>query len=294
LSQPFKSGFVAIVGKPNVGKSTLMNAIVGEKVAIVSPKPQTTRKRIRGIKSLPNAQIVFVDTPGLHKPLHKLGERMQAEALEALRGVDVVLMVVDIKPPSVAESRIIHMLSDLKTPVLLAINKIDRIRKPNLLPLIESYHKLYPFRDIIPISATRAEGIEDLMACLLNHLPEGPKYYDEDLVTDQYERFMVSEIIREKILQNTEEEVPHCTAVDITLWKVRDDGLLNINADILVEREGQKGIIIGKGGMLLKKIGAEARLDIERLTGRRVFLGLWIKVKKDWRDNEQVIKELGY
>ncbi len=294
MSQTFKSGFVAIVGKPNVGKSTLLNALIGEKVSIVSPRPQTTRKRIRGIKNLPNAQIVFVDTPGLHRPLHKLGERMQAEAIEGLKGVDVVLLLVDTKPPSVAESRIMQTLSDIKVPVVLTINKIDRAKKPNLLPLIDSYNKLYPFRDIIPISAIKAEGLDEVIACLLNYLPEGPKYYDGELITDQYERFMVSEIIREKILHNTHDEVPHSVAVDVTLWNVREDGLLSIHADILVEREGQKGIIIGKNGMLLKKIGAEARLDIERLTGRRVFLGLWIKVRKDWRDNETVIKELGY
>ncbi len=290
----FKSGFVAIIGRPNVGKSTLLNALIGEKLSIVSSKPQTTRKNIRGIKNLQQAQIVFVDTPGIHKPVHRLGEKMQREAIESLQDVDIVLMVADHKQHTLAEERIIKMLKEVHKTVLLVINKIDLTKKPNLLPLIETYSRMFPFKEIIPISARDLSGVEELLRCIINYLPEGPKYYNEDILTDQYERFMTAEIIREKILHNTQQEVPHATAVDITSWKEREDGLLAIHADILVEREGQKGIIIGRQGLLLKKIGTEARIDIERLTGKRVFLDLWMKVKKDWREDEKTLKGLGY
>lgn len=290
----FKSGFVSIIGKPNVGKSTLLNAIVGEKVSIVSSKPQTTRKRIRGIKTLENAQIVFVDTPGLHRPIHLLGKRMQQEALESLQGVDLIVLVTDHRGKTVAELKIIELLKGIDSPVFLVINKIDLIRKPLLLPIIDDYRKLYDFKEIIPLSSLKGIAVDELVACIINYLPEGPKYYEDDLITDQYERYMASEIIREKILHHTEQEVPHAVAIDIISWKEREDGLIEIHADIIVEREGQKGIIIGKQGSLLKKIGTEARLEIERLTGRRVYLDLWMKVRKDWRENENILKGLGY
>lgn len=290
----FRSGYVSIIGRPNVGKSTLLNSILGEKIAIVSSKPQTTRNRIIGIKTLTDAQIIFIDTPGIHKPRHRLGELMVKYAQESMKEVDIILFMVEPSEPGPGDLYILEKLKDLKQNIFLVINKVDTVRKPDILPVIDAYSKLYPFKEIIPISALKVDGIDDLLNLILDYLPEGPKYYIEDNITDQIERFMVSEIIREKIIEQTAEEVPYSVAVEITDWSEREDGVIFINANILVEREGQKGIIIGKGGQRLKSIGTNARVDIEKLLDARVFLELWVKVKKDWRSNKKILRELGF
>lgn len=287
----FHSGYVAIVGRPNVGKSTLLNNILGEKVSIVTSKPQTTRRRITGIKTLEDCQIIFIDTPGIHRPLHKLGEFMVHEAIEALKDVDLVLLMVEPKEPGRGERFIIDLIKKSEKRCILIINKIDLVRKAELLPLIVSFSREYSFDAIIPISALNKEDVEIVIREIAKRLPEGPKYYPDDVITDQYERFIASEIIREKIMDRTEEEVPHAVAVEITRWQ-EDDGRIFISANILVEREGQKGIIIGKGGMRLKEIGRDARLEIEKLTGKKVFMELWVKVKEKWRRDERLLKEL--
>lgn len=293
-TKDYRSGYVSIIGIPNVGKSTLLNSILGEKVAIVTSKPQTTRNRIIGIKTLTNAQIIFIDTPGIHKPRHKLGEKMVKTAIESLKGVDLILFMVEPQEPKRGEIEIIDLLKKINIPVFLLINKIDTIKKPYLLILIEHFSKLYPFKEIIPISAIKYDGIDLLLEKIYDYLPSGPKYYPDDLLTDQLERFMVSEIIREKIMNLTEEEIPHSVAVEVSEWKEREDGLISIRCNIYVEREGQKAIIIGKKGTMLKSIGTSARLEIERLLHAKVFLELWVKVRKNWRNDNQLLKELGY
>jgi GTP-binding protein Era len=290
----FRSGYVSITGRPNVGKSTLLNTILGEKVAIVTSKPQTTRNRIIGVKTLPDTQIIFIDTPGIHKPKHKLGKLMVREAKKSVEEVDLILFMVEPENPSSGDRFIIEMLKGLNKPVFLLINKVDTVRKPRILPVIDAYSKLYSFKDIIPISALTGDGVEILLKTIVKHLPEGPKYYPDDIVTDQLERFMVSEIIREKVMEQTEEEVPYSVAVEITHWSEREDGVVFIYANIYVEREGQKGIIIGKNGLRLKAIGSSARVEIEKLLGVKVFLDLWVKIKKDWRSNERILRELGF
>jgi len=290
----FRSGFVSIIGRPNVGKSTLLNSILGEKVSIVTPKPQTTRNRIRGIKTLPAEQIIFIDTPGIHKPRHKLGDTMVKTALEAFKEVDIILFMVEPHDPGKGDKFIIKLLEEAQTPVFLLINKIDTIKKLDLLPLIDRLKEFYPFKEIIPISALKQDGIEILLKKIYDYLPPGPKYYSDDIITDQLERFMVSEIIREKATEMTEEEIPHSIAVEVIEWKERESGLILIMSNIYVERDSQKGIIIGKGGRMLKAIGTAARADIEKLLNTKVFLELWVKVKKDWRDNRKTLEELGY
>lgn len=290
----FRSGYVSITGRPNVGKSTLLNTILGEKVAIVTPKPQTTRNRIIGVKTLPDAQIIFIDTPGIHKPKHKLGKLMVREAKESVKEVDIILFMVEPEKIGSGDRFIIEMLKGLNKAVFLLINKVDAVRKPQVLPVIDAYSKLYPFKEIIPISALTGDGIEILLKTIVEYLPEGPKYYPDDIVTDQLEEFMVSEIIREKVMEQTEEEVPYSVAVEIIKWSEREDGVVFIYANIYVERDGQKGIIIGKDGLRLKAIGSSARLEIEKLLGTKVFLELWVKVKKEWRSNERILKELGF
>ncbi len=289
----FRSGYASIIGRPNVGKSTLLNTILGQKVSIVTDKPQTTRNRIIGIKHLPHAQVIFIDTPGFHRPQTRLGEFMMREAKEAMREVDVVLFMAEPRPPGDTEDEIIKSLAGAKKPVFLLLNKIDTVKKSKLLPVIEEYSGLYPFQEIIPLSAKTGEGIETLLQKLLEYLPEGPEYYPEELVTDQLERFMVSEIIREKIMEATREEVPHSIAVDVVRWEEAEGARLTISADIWVEREGQKGIIIGKHGQMLKAVGQSARVEIEDLLNAKVFLELWVKVKRDWREDIKSINELG-
>lgn len=290
----YRSGYVSIIGCPNVGKSTLLNSILGEKVAIVTSKPQTTRNRIIGIKTLSDAQIIFIDTPGIHKPKHKLGEKMVKTAVDSFKEVDLILFMVEPIEPKKGEMEIINLLKKINIPVFLLINKIDTVKKPNLLILIEHFSKLYPFKEIIPISALKFDGIDLLLQKIYDYLPFGPKYYPDDLLTDQLERFMVSEIIREKIMNLTEEEIPHSVAVEVSEWKERENGLITIRCNIYVEREGQKAIIIGKKGTMLKSIGSSARIDIERLLNTKVFLELWVKVKRNWRNDNQLLKELGY
>jgi GTP-binding protein Era len=296
MSTPhFKSGYVSITGRPNVGKSTLLNMILRQKIAIVTEKPQTTRNRIIGIKNLEGAQIIFIDTPGIHRPRHKLGEIMVKEAKEAIRDVDIVLLMVEpFKENIKEEMEIINLLRSVGKPVILLINKIDMVKKPDLLPLIEEYSKLYNFKEIIPISALYGDGIDRLLKVIVDTLPEGPPYYPADQITDQIERFVVAELIREQVMLHTREEVPHSVHVEVVDWKERENGLINISANIYVERESQKGIIIGKEGQRLKSIGTEARKNIEGLLNVRVYLELWVKVKKNWRDNIHILREMGF
>ncbi len=290
----FRSGYVSLTGRPNVGKSTLLNAILGEKVSIVTPKPQTTRNRLIGIKTLPDAQIIFVDTPGIHRPKHKLGEIIVREARGAAAEVDLIVFMAEPDLPGPGDKFIIKMLHDLGKPAFLVINKIDTKKKPQVLPVIEAYSSLYPFREVIPVSALQGDGVDLLLNNVVQYLPEGPKYYPDDIVTDQIERFMVAEVVREKVMQQTEEEIPHSTATEVLQWSERKDGVIFITINIYVERKGQKGIIIGKDGTRLKAIGTAARIEIEQLLGTKVFLELWVKVRKDWRSNNRMLSELGF
>ena len=293
-AEEFRSGYVSIIGQPNVGKSTLLNSILGEKVAIVTAKPQTTRNRILGIKNLPDAQVIFIDTPGIHRPKHKLGETMVKTAVGALQEVDLILLMVEPHEPDRNDMNIIALLQNVNSPVILLINKIDTLKKQELLPIIDRFRELFSFRGIIPISAMKQDGISMLVQTICDNLPPGPHYFPDDLITDQAERFMVSEIIREKIMEMTEEELPYSVALEIITWTEREDGLISISCNIFVEREGQKAIIIGKRGAMLKAIGSAARIDIEKLLNTRVFLALWVKVKKNWRDDDRLLRELGY
>lgn len=290
----FRSGYVSIIGRPNVGKSTLLNSILQEKVAIVTAKPQTTRNRIIGIKNIPDAQIIFIDTPGIHKPKHKLGETMVKISLEALEGVDIVLFLVEPREPGKGDHSILTMIRKVRGTVILVINKIDIIRKETLLPLIDYFKSAYHFDEIIPVSALKHDGIELLIQSIAKNLPQGLRYYPDDMITDQFERFMVSEMIREKVMAMTREEVPHSIAVDIIEWTERKDGLIEIRVHIYVERDSQKAIIIGKKGTMLKSVGMAARLEIEKLLNAKVFLEIWVKVKKQWRNDPRILKELGY
>ena len=293
-TKAFRCGYVSLVGRPNVGKSTLLNTILGEKVAIVTPKPQTTRNRINGIKTLPHAQIIFIDTPGIHKPRQRLGEAMNRVAFEALEEVDIVLFMVEPEAPRSGDIFVLERIKQVDKPVFLLINKLDTVKKNEILPVIEAYSKLYPFKEIIPLSALKTNGIDVLLEMVVKYIPEGPKLYPDDIVTDQMERFMAAEIIREKIMEATQEEVPYSSAVEIEQWQERDDGVVFIQANIYIERDGQKGIIIGNKGARLKSIGTKARQDIEGLLGTRVFLELWVKIKKDWRSDERTLRELGF
>jgi len=288
----FKSGFIAIIGRPNVGKSTLMNCLLGEKISIISDKPQTTRNRIRGILTRPDAQLVFIDTPGIHKPLHKMNEIMVNMALGTYNEVDVIMLLVEATDkPGGGDRFIIDSLAKVRTPVLLVINKVDLIAKERLLPLMQQYSTLYSFAEIIPVSALK-QDLGGLVDALLTRMPAGPKYFPDDQLTDQPERFVVSELIREKIFELTKEEIPYSTAVMIDQVK-EEPGLTRIEATIFVDRDSQKGIVIGKNGALLKEIGTRARLDAEKLLGVKVFLQLWVKVKKGWRDNNRMLKDVG-
>lgn len=274
----FKSGFVAIVGRPNVGKSTLMNQVIGQKIAIMSDKPQTTRNKIHGVYTTEQMQVVFLDTPGIHKRQSKLGDFMNNTALNTLGEVEAVLFLIDAAEGFGGGDRyIIEQLKNVKTPVILVMNKIDRIEPEALLPMIEEYRKLYSFAEIVPISAKLGNNVNTLLDQVGKYLPEGPQYYPEDQVTDHPEQFVCAELIREKILHLTREEVPHSIAVTIEDMKVEDNGVVHLSAVIFVERDSQKGIIIGKQGALLKEVGKRARLDIENLLGSKIFLELWVK-----------------
>jgi GTP-binding protein Era len=288
----FQSGFIAIVGRPNVGKSTLLNCLLGEKISIISDKPQTTRNRIRGIVNLPQAQLVFIDTPGIHKPLHKMNQVMVDVALRTLNEVDVVLLLAEAtEQPGAGDQFIIGALDKITTPVFLILNKIDLIEKERLLPLMQQFSTRYPFAGIIPISALRGDlGV--LMDEVLKRIPAGPKYFPDDQLTDQPERFIVAELIREKVFELTTEEIPYSTAVEIEQMQ-EEEALTRIHAVIYVDRESQKGIVIGKRGALLKEIGTRARVDAEKLLGVKVFLQLWVKVKKGWREDDRMLKNVG-
>jgi GTPase len=294
MDEAFRSGFIALIGRPNVGKSTLLNAILGQKIAIVADRQQTTRNRIQGIKTFEHAQMVFVDTPGIHIPRHALGASMVKAAQEALREIDVIAFVTDAENKRDEDASVVGMLQDIKKPVVFVLNKADRKSPSEITEILQAYSSLFPFAAFLSISAQKGKGVSLLLEKLGEFLPAGPKYYDEEMVTDQYERFMAAEIIREKIIKNTSEEVPHAAAVEILSWKENKKGLVSISAAIYVEREGQKGIIIGKKGEMLKTIGRQARMDIEALLDSRVFLELWVKVKRGWRDNKHMLRELGY
>ncbi|MER2139472.1 MAG: GTPase Era [Succiniclasticum sp.] len=291
-----RTGFAALVGRPNVGKSTLMNGMIGEKISIMSDRPQTTRNKIMGILSANRAQIMFLDTPGIHKPMHKLGEYMNQAAIGALNQVDVILFVVDAcEKKGAGEKFIIEHLKKIHTPVLLVVNKIDKLDdKSKLLGIINGYKDDLAYSAIIPVSALQQEGFAELQEEIVRHLPEGPSLFPEDELTDQPMRVIAAEMIREKALRNTHDEVPHAIAVEIDEFRERTNGNIFIRATIFVERESQKGIVIGANGNLLKKIGQEARQDIENLTGCGVFLDLWVKVQSDWRNKSKMLKELGY
>ena len=290
----FKSGFVTLIGRPNVGKSTLMNCIIGQKIAITSNKPQTTRNRIQTVYTSEEGQIVFLDTPGIHKAKNKLGDYMVTVAEKTLSEVDVILWLVE---PSnfigAGERHIIEQLKKGKTPVILVINKIDTVKKEQLLEYIDTYRKEYDFSEFVPVSALKAENIKELLKCIMKYLPYGPAFYDEDTVTDQPVRQIVAELIREKTLRLLSDEIPHGVAVSIESMKYKKN-IVDIEATIFCERDSHKGIIIGKNGAMLKKIGSMARRDIEDLLEKQANLQLWVKVKKDWRDSDFLLKNFGY
>lgn len=295
VPEDFKSGFVALVGRPNVGKSTLLNRLVGQKVAIISDKPQTTRNKIHSVVTRPDAQIIFLDTPGIHKPKHKLGEYMVEVALGALREVDVVLFLVEAKTPGSGDEYIINQLREVNTPVFLVINKIDLLEdKDKLLPIIDIFRHKYNFTEIVPVSALEGENLERLLNLVVSYLPPGPKYYPDDMITDRPERFIMAELIREKVLQLTIQEVPHAVAVVVEEIEPRSQDLVYARAVIYTERESQKGILIGKGGHMLKEVGRLAREEMEALLGTRIFLDLWVKVKPDWRNRDLYLRNFGY
>ncbi|MGX7351043.1 GTPase Era [Enterococcus canis] len=290
-----KSGFVAIVGRPNVGKSTLLNRVVGQKIAIMSDKAQTTRNKIQGVYTTPEAQLIFIDTPGIHKPKHRLGDFMVEAAYSALREVDVVLfMIAADQKRGKGDDFIIERLKQVEVPVFLLINKIDKVHPDALLEIIEDYRTQMPFAEVVPISATEGNNVDRLMTTLVNEMPEGPQYYPDDQITDHPEYFVVSELIREKVLLLTRDEVPHSVAVVVDSMKRNENDKVHIQATIIVERDSQKGIIIGKGGKMLKQVGTKARIDIENLLGDKVFLELWVKVQKDWRDKKVYLQDFGY
>ncbi len=298
---PFRSGFVCILGRPNAGKSTLLNALVGEKLAIISPKPQTTRNRIQGVVHVPKrngkggGQIVLIDTPGVHKPDSSLGRKMMVEVREALEGCDLVLVIMDVTHKFDPRDQFaLDLVKQSRAKAFLILNKVDLIReKSKLLPLIEDYRKLYDFVEVIPISALKRRGLDDLLNAIIAFLPAGPAYFPEDHITDQPARFMAAEVIREQVLLNTSEEIPYATTVMVDSFE-EGKRLTRIAATIYCEREGQKGILVGKGGQMLKKIGTSARLQIERMLGTKVFLELYVKAEPGWRDSRRFVEELDW
>ena len=290
----YKSGFVAVIGRPNVGKSTLINKIIGQKVAITSDKPQTTRSRIQCILTLDDAQIIFLDTPGIHKPKFKLGEYMLKAAEGTLKEVDAIFFVIDATEKfGGGEKYILERLNATTKPVILVVNKVDLIDREKILPIIAEYSTRRNFAAIVPISAADGTNVDELINETKKFLPEGVQYYPADMITDQPERLIIAELIREKILHATQDEVPHSIAVDLEEFTPRDNGTIFIRATIYVERESQKGILIGKSGAMLKKIGAEARPEIEMLLGTKIFLDLWVKVKRDWRNSIGALQSFG-
>lgn len=291
----FKSGFVSVIGRPNVGKSTLLNALTGQKIAIMSDKPQTTRNTIRGVITNDEYQLVFIDTPGIHKPRTKLGEYMVNVASETMKEVDLILFLTEAAAlPGNLDISIIEQLKKVNTPVFLILNKVDITGKDKLFSVIDGYSKLMDFKAVIPISALKNDGTDIIVREALKYLPEGPRFFSEDTLTDQPEKVIAAEMIREKVLLNLEDEVPHGVGVEVMSFKEREDGLVNIQATIYCEKSTHKGIIIGKQGQMLKKIGSAARFEIERLLDTKIFLELWVKVKPDWRNNDNMLKNLGY
>ncbi len=290
-----KSGYVSLIGRPNAGKSTLMNALVGDKVAITSDKPQTTRKKILGVANAPGGQIAFLDTPGIHKPGHRMNQRMVDAAVEALGEADLAVLVIDVtEKPGAGDHYVLDMLEKAKRPVILAINKIDAVKKNELLPIIAGYAKALPFLAIVPISAFHKDGLDALTSEILAALPEGEALFPDDYLTDQSVRSMAAELIREKVLRYTRDELPYTTAVVIEQFEEPEvvGGLTRIFASILVESDSQKPIVIGKAGAMIKQIGTDARKDLQTLLGRKVFLELHVKVKSDWRDDERILDQL--
>ena len=296
MKENFKSGFVAIIGRPNVGKSTLMNHLIGQKIAITSKKPQTTRNKIQTVYTCEDGQIIFLDTPGIHKAKNKLGEYMVNVAEQTLKDVDVILWLVE--PTTyigAGEKHIAEQLQKTSLHVILVINKVDTVKKEDILQVIDNYRKLYDFAEIIPASALRGQNTKDIVNSLFKYMPYGPMFYDEDTVTDQPQRQIVAEIIREKALHALDEEIPHGIAVTIEKMRERKgQHIVDIEATIICERDSHKGIIIGKQGSMLKKIGSNARFEIEKMLEERVNLKIWVKVKKDWRDSDTLMKNFGY
>jgi GTP-binding protein Era len=291
-----KAGFVSLVGRPNAGKSTLLNRFAGQKLAIVSDKPQTTRHRIVGVRHTPDAQIVFIDTPGIHKPMHRMNRRMVDTATDTLREVDVVVLVVDVTtPPGVGDRFVLELVRNAKTKTVLALNKVDRIRKTDLLPVINQYAHSAEWSAIVPVSALTGDGVDRLEQEIVAALPASEPLYPEDYLTDQTERTLAAELIREKVLHHTRDELPYTTGVVIEQFEEpqREGGLTKIHAAILVESESQKPIVVGRGGEMIKRIGTEARRDLEAMLDGRVFLDLHVKVREDWRDNERILDEMG-
>lgn len=296
LNKTMHSGFVSLIGRPNVGKSTLMNCLIGEKVAIISNKPQTTRNKITSILTKEDFQCIFIDTPGIHRPKHKLGEFMVKQTDTTLNEVDAILMLIEPTERVLESDKyVIERLKKVKTPVILVINKIDTVEKEVLLKVMDMYSQAFPFKEIVPISAIKGKNTDTLMKVIRKFLPVGPMYFPEDMVTDQPERQIAAEIIREKALHLLQDEIPHGIAVEIASMKKRGDrNLVDVQATIYCEKDSHKGIIIGKNGSMLKNIGTRARIDIERLLGTPINLQLWIKVKKDWRDSDFLLKNFGY
>ncbi|MCI2804548.1 GTPase Era [Staphylococcus pettenkoferi] len=290
-----KSGFVSIIGRPNVGKSTFVNRVIGHKIAIMSDKPQTTRNKIQGVMTQEDAQIIFLDTPGIHKPKHKLGDYMMRVARNTLAEIDAIMFMVNINEEiGRGDEYIMEMLKHGDTPVFLVLNKIDLVHPDDLMPKIEQYQTYMDFTEIVPISALEGHNVDHFIEVLKSYLPEGPKYYPDDQISDHPEQFVVSELIREKILHLTSEEIPHSIGVNVDRMIKESESRVRIEATIFVERNSQKGIVIGKGGKKLKEVGKRARLDIEHLLGSKVYLELWVKVQKDWRNKVNFIRQMGY
>lgn len=295
MTEEHKSGFVSIIGRPNVGKSTFVNRVIGHKIAIMSDKAQTTRNKIQGVMTRDDAQIIFIDTPGIHKPKHKLGDYMMRVAKNTLSEIDAIMFMVNVNEDiGRGDEYIMEMLKNVKTPIFLVLNKIDLVHPDALMPRIEKYKEHMDFTEIIPISALEGLNVDHFIDVLKSYLPVGPKYYPDDQISDHPEQFVVSEIIREKILHLTSEEIPHAIGVNVDRMIKEDEDRVRVEATIYVERDSQKGIVIGKGGKKLKEVGKRARHDIEMLLGSKVYLELWVKVQRDWRNKVNFIRQIGY